>query len=188
MEFQYQYGEDVCETSCGSPYYPPEPKQCESVAITLKAINSESKSPVPHATVKISTKKMSNYEYITVEGTRHTDGDGVITVSGKLNATYRFDVLKEEGDHIFKATVEKTLDNSACTNDDCTECSCNLQVELEKEPTNTCTCQGKLTVLGTDSKPIAEACVSLTVDNFTNELKVEGRDDLSMITTNSSNI
>ena len=51
MEFQYQYGEDVCKASCGSPYTPPEPKKCESVAITLTAIDSENKAPIPHAQV-----------------------------------------------------------------------------------------------------------------------------------------
>ena len=47
---------------------------------------------LPHAQVKISTKKMSISESSSVEGTHNTDADGMITVSGTLNSTYHFDV------------------------------------------------------------------------------------------------
>ena len=149
-----------------------EGKRCNILEMTIQVINEETGGPLPKASLKISSKKISrDDDTSTIKATHITDANGEVPEIGTLYGTYSFEVNMRNGSDVFRAEEDRTIDNATCTNEACTECSLNFQIltkkEIEEETTiQPCTCEGQITLVNVNTQqPIAGACISFKVES-----------------------
>ena len=140
--------------------------------MTIQAINEDSGAPIPEATVRIKSKKLSKTDDSpALDATHITDANGEVNDIGTLFGTYEFMVFKESGDEILRTRVDRTIDMATCDNEACVECSINVKLAVEKEEqeittTKPCKCEGDVTIVNVNTQqPIVGACVALVVEN-----------------------
>ena len=165
-----------------------EGRRCDTISMTIQVINAHTGGPLPRATVNIKTKRVSRAQNIpALKATHTTDANGEVTEIGTLYGTYSFKVHMLNGSDIFRAGVDRTIDNATCMNDACTKCSLSLKLLAEKEEeeitVKPCTCKGRVTIVNENTQqPIGGACVSYTVDDPT----VIGNDDSTNAETDAT--